>query len=72
MLKTSTVTKFHQAEKLLKTAHEVIVDAIVADPAFAAFAMANPKDSNVTLLITALLKVNAAGKQLEELLERHD
>jgi len=71
MLKTSTVTKLNEAKELLKTAHEVITDAIVADPAFAAFAMANPKDSNVTLLITALLKTNAAGKDLQNLIALH-
>ena len=72
MLETSTTTKLRQAEKLLKTAHEVMVEAIVANPEFAAYAMENPKDNNVTLLITALVEINAAGKKLEELTTVYD
>lgn len=71
-MKTATVIKLHQAKELLKTAHETLTDAIANDPAFAAFAMKNPHDSNVTMLITALLQINAAGKNLQDLLERHD
>ena len=70
-MKTSTVTKLNEAKELLKTAHEVITDAIVNDPAFAAFAMKNPNDSNVTMLITALLKTNSAGRDLQNLIALH-
>lgn len=72
MLETSTTTKLRHVEELLRTAHEEMVEAIVANPEFAAYAMENPKANNVTLLITALVEINAAGKKLEELLERHD
>ena len=70
-MKTSTVTKLNEAQKLLKAAHETMTAAIVNDPAFAAFAMENPKDSNVTMLITALLKTNSAGKDLQNLIALH-
>ena len=72
MLKTSTTIKLRYAQKFLKTAHETMVEAIVANPEFAAYAMENPKDNNVTMLITALVEINNAGRKLEELLERHD
>ena len=71
MLKTSTTIKLRYAQKFLKTAHEAMVEAIVANPEFAAYAMENPKDSNVTMLITALLKTNSAGKDLQNLIALH-
>lgn len=70
-MKTSTVTKLNEAKELLKTAHETLTEAIVNDPAFAAFAMENPKDRNVTMLITALLKTNSAGRDLQNLIALH-
>ena len=71
-MKTSTTIKLRYAQKFLKSAHEAMVEAIVANPEFAAYAMENPKDNNVTMLITALVEINNAGRKLEELLERHD
>jgi hypothetical protein len=72
MLKTSTTIKLRYAQKFLKSAHETLTEAIVNDPEFAAFAMKNPKNKDVELFITAMLKINAAGKKLEELLEQYD
>lgn len=71
-MKTATVIKLHQAQELLKTAHETLTDAIVADKDFATFAMENPKDHSVTMLITALLKTDSAGKDLQNLIALHD
>ena len=71
-MKTATVTKLNEAQKLLKAAHETMTAAIAADPKFATLAMADPKNKDVELLITALLKTNSAGKNLQDLIERQD
>ncbi len=72
MLKTSTVTKLRHVEELLRTAHEAIFAAITDDPEFAAVGVEHPKDSDVTLLVTAMVGINDAGKQLEELIKKYD
>ncbi len=71
-MKTSTVTKLHQAEKLLKTAHEAIFAAITDDPEFAAIGVEHPKDSDVTLLVTAMVGINDAGRKLQSLIKKYD
>ena len=71
-MKTSTVTKLHQAEKLLKAAHEAIFAAITNDPEFAAIGVEHPKDSDVTLLVTAMVGINNASRKLQNLIKKYD